>query len=127
MQHHGARQDVLPHSRHLRSGAQRRALRATARGGRQSSTNIRKRVVDRATDRANGSLLSVGSSPMPERLTPHSMRRTCASLLFALGWTAPEVMEHLGHTDPRLTLRIYARAMKHGDAEREQLLRLSLA
>ena len=49
------------------------------------------------------------------------MRRAYASLLFALGRTAPEVMAQLGHTDARLTLRVYARAMSQDEGERERL------
>ena len=34
---------------------------------------------------------------------------------------APEVMAQLGHTDARLTLRVYARAMSQDHGERERL------
>ena len=30
-------------------------------------------------------------------------------------------MEQLGHTDPSLTLRVYARALRHSPQERERL------
>jgi len=59
--------------------------------------------------------------PLPERLTPHSLRRTFASLLYALGRTPPEVMQQLGHTDPKLALRIYAKAMRRDAGEVEKL------
>jgi hypothetical protein len=49
---------------------------------------------------------------LPEGLTLHSLRRTYASVLFAIGRAGPEVMEQLGHSDPRLTLRVYARDEK---------------
>ena len=42
------------------------------------------------------------------------LRRAYASLMFALGRPAAVVMEQLGHTDARLTLRVYARAMRRG-------------
>ena len=61
------------------------------------------------------------ASPLPDALTLHSLRRTYASLLFALGRTAPEVMAQLGHTDARLTLRVYARAMSQDEGERDRL------
>ena len=51
----------------------------------------------------------------------HSLRRTHAALLFALGRSAPEVMAQLGHTGARLTLRVYARAMSQDHGERERL------
>lgn len=42
-------------------------------------------------------------------------------LAFALGRTAPEVMAQLGHTDARLTLRVYARSMSRDKGERGRL------
>lgn len=58
-------------------------------------------------------------------MTPHSLRRTFASLLFGLGRTAPDVMAQLGHTHPGLTLRIYARAMRRDAGEAERLRTLA--
>ena len=59
--------------------------------------------------------------PPPEGLTPHSLRRTFASLLFAIGETPPYVMAQMGHTTPNLTLAIYARQMDRRDGEPERL------
>jgi integrase len=61
------------------------------------------------------------AAPLPDGLTPHSLRRTFASVLFALGRELPVVMVQLGHTDPKMTLRVYARVMLGDDGEREQL------
>ncbi len=58
---------------------------------------------------------------MPDRLTPHSLRRTFASLLFALDEAPPYVMGQMGHTTPRLRLEIYARQMNRRDGEPERL------
>jgi hypothetical protein len=58
---------------------------------------------------------------LPEGLTPHSLRRTFASLLYAIGEPATVVMQELGHTHPGLALRIYAAAMRRDDEENEQL------
>jgi integrase len=93
----------------------------TARGKPQSPSNIRRRVLDRSCERADELLEKQKASPLPGGLTPHSLRRTFASLLFALGYSAPEVMEQLGHTDARLTLRIYAKAMRQQTGERKRL------
>ena len=93
----------------------------TARGKQQSPSNIRRRVLDRSRERADQLLEKQKASPLPGGLTPHSLRRTFASLLFALGYSAPEVMEQLGHTDARLTLRIYAKAMRQQAGERKRL------
>lgn len=62
-----------------------------------------------------------GFGPLPEGLTPRSLRRTFASLLFALGETPPYVMAQMGHTTPNLTLAIYARQMDRRDGEPERL------
>ena len=78
----------------------------TTRGRPQGATNIRQRVLHRAITRANEQLEETGTSPLPAGLTLHSLRRTYASLLFAIGRTAPEVMSQLGHADARLTLGI---------------------
>ncbi|HEU5007278.1 MAG TPA: site-specific integrase [Jatrophihabitantaceae bacterium] len=42
-------------------------------------------------------------------VNPHDLRRTCASHMFAMGFTVPEVQEYLGHADPAVTLGIYTR------------------
>jgi len=87
----------------------------------QSASNVRQRVLHRSVTRANKLLAKRNAAPLPEALTLHSLRRTYASVLFALGRTAPEVMAQLGHTDARLTLRVYARAMSQDEGERERL------
>ena len=54
-------------------------------------------------------LVDGGSAPMPEGLTPHSLRRTFASVLHALGEDPGVVMDEMGHTDPSLVLRCTGR------------------
>lgn len=61
------------------------------------------------------------SEPLQPRLTPHSLRRTFASLLFAVGEHPPYVMAQMGHTSPNLTLAVYAREMDRRDGEPERL------
>jgi integrase len=97
----------------------------TNKGKKISASNVRKRLLDKAVERANAELERDGMTPLPERLTPHSMRRTFASLLFAIGRTPVEVMDQLGHTDPTLSLRIYARAMRRDLGEVERLKALA--
>jgi integrase len=74
-----------------------------------------------AVELANRDLLATDRDPLPERLTPHSLRRTFASLLFAIGEPPPYVMAQMGHTTPNLTLAIYARQMNRRDGEPERL------
>jgi integrase len=62
--------------------------------------------------------------PLPANLTPHSLRRTFATVLYALGEPHPIVMADMGRTSPDLTLRVYAQAMRLTDSERGELVAL---
>jgi integrase len=93
----------------------------TAVGTQQTTTNVRRRVLAKAVEKASKQLVKDEVEPLPERLTPHSLRRTFASLLFALGEAPPYVMAQMGHTTPNLTLAIYARCMDRRDGEPERL------
>jgi integrase len=93
----------------------------TTTGRRLGATNIRRRILDQAVKHANAQLAADGFEPLPDDLTPHSLRRTFASLLFAIGETPPYVMAQMGHTTPNLTLAIYARQMDRRDGEPKRL------
>ncbi|MHB1538999.1 MAG: tyrosine-type recombinase/integrase [Solirubrobacteraceae bacterium] len=107
----------------------------TTTGGKQSQDNFRSRVLGKpatvkdgeevpgkgAIAAANTQLEADGLPPLPERLTPHSLRRTFCSLLYALGEDPGTVMDEMGHTDPALALRVYRQAMRRGDNEKAQL------
>ena len=81
-------------------------------------------MLAKAVEHANAQLAEDEIEPLPEGLTPHSLRRTFASLLFAIGETPPYVMAQMGHTTPNLTLAIYARQMDRRDGESTRLLAL---
>jgi integrase len=93
----------------------------SATGAKQGATNIRRRILAPAVDGANTTIATEGVEPLPEGLTPHSLRRTYASLLFAIGEAPPYVMAQLGHVDPKVTLGIYAKVMDRRDGEPERL------
>jgi integrase len=78
------------------------------------TNNFRNRVFDSAVKRATADRVGADLTPLPERLTPHKLRHTFCSLLFAQGHDLPRVMRELGHADPDVTLRIYA----HGHGPR---------
>jgi integrase len=106
----------------------------TARGARMSDDNFRTRVLGRpagtikgkdrkgtgAVGRANTCLEAVGVPPL-RKLTPHSLRRTFCSLLYALGEDPGTVMDEMGHANPELALRVYRQAMRRGEDEKAQL------
>jgi integrase len=93
----------------------------TSAGRQQGATNIRRRVLAKAVEYANEELAKQEQEPLPGGLTPHSLRRTFASLLFAVGESPPYVMAQMGHTTANLTLSIYARQMDRRDGEPERL------
>jgi integrase len=93
----------------------------TAAGHEPNATNLRRRVLARSIERANSRLGSRGLTPLPEKITPHSLRRTFASVLYALGEDPGIVMDEMGHTDPALALRVYRQAMRRDEDEKAAL------
>ena len=92
------------------------------RAGRQpSGDNIRSRVLNAAVRRANDNRRARGDTPLPEGITPHSLRRTFASVLYALGEDPGVIMDEMGHTDPALALRIYRQSMRRDEDEKAKL------
>jgi hypothetical protein len=49
------------------------------------------------------------------------LRRTFASLLYALGEDPGIVMDEMGHADPGLALRIYRQSMRRGEDQKAKL------
>lgn len=68
-----------------------------------SDSNLRRRVFNPATDQAG----------VPWA-TFHTLRHTCASLLFEAGRDVKQVSAWLGHADPAFTLRTYIHLMDDG-------------
>jgi integrase len=97
---------------------------ATRTGRRSSRENIRSRVLLTAIERANTNLAKQRLPPLPEKLKPHSLRRTFASILYVLGEDPGVVMDEMGHADPALALHVYRQAMRRGEEEKEALRRL---
>ncbi len=94
---------------------------ATASGKPRDKDNVRNRVLLPAVKQANAQLVEDDEAPLPDGLTLHSLRRTFASILIALGEDPAYVMDQIGHTDAHLTLRLYAKAMRRGNDEKDAL------
>jgi integrase len=93
----------------------------TGTGGRRDKDNLRSRVIAAALRRADQVLLERDHLPLPLGITPHKLRHTFASILVAIGKDPRTVMEALGHTDPKFTLKVYTHMMARGDEERRRL------
>jgi integrase len=94
---------------------------ATGTGRAQNQSNVRNRMLAGSVRLANERRKDVGLGPLPDGLTPHSLRGTFISLLLAAGDDPAYVMRQVGHRDPKVTLGIYAQVMLRKDGEREQL------
>jgi len=84
----------------------------TRTGRPDSRNNVRRRVLLRAVERANKKIAEAGGEPLPEGLAPHALRRSFASWLVAEKEDPAYVMAQLGHTDAKMTLGLYAQALK---------------
>ena len=96
----------------------------SATGRKLGDDNVRNRVVAPAAAAASVALEETGRPPLPEKITPQSLRRTFASLLYAVGETPPYVMKQMGHSTPHLALAVYAQVMDRRDGERERFAAL---
>jgi hypothetical protein len=54
-----------------------------------TASGVRRRIHATAVVKANEQLTSEGIEPLPRHLTPQSLSRTFAALLFAIGETPP--------------------------------------
>jgi integrase len=76
--------------------------------------------MSKVVERANERLDERGESPLP-RVSPHALRRTWASVMFALAESIPVVMADGGWSDPKVVLTVYAHSMRRDDAENAAL------
>src|SRR5919108_3630479 len=97
------------------------AVFPTATGRARDKDNIRNRVLEPIAKRADELLAERGHPPLPKGLTPHKLRHTFASVLVACGEDPASVIAQLGHTDPKLTLRVYAHVMRRDPPQRARL------
>jgi integrase len=117
-----ALRDELASLKAARAGAGPDALLFASATGRQvGKDNARNRIFARVVERADRILGEAGEVPLPEGLTPHSLRHTYISLRMALGDDLAVVSADAGHANIGVTYRIYTHVMRLGDAERGRL------
>jgi integrase len=102
----------------------RRPMWPTRTGGRLNASNIRGRLMAETAARVNERREAEGKMLLPQRVTPHTLRRTFASLALTAGRDPRWVMGQLGHTDARLTLSVYAQVVQRQRVNRELVTRL---
>jgi integrase len=122
----GLRDELISLAGRDRLGESQPDLRVfrTSKGGSIGATNVRRRILAPAIEKADERLRALGLEAFPEGITPHSLRRTFASILVALGKDPAYVMAQMGHATPGFTLGVYAAAMRARDEDRARLRRL---
>lgn len=122
----------------------------TRTGGRLNASNIRNRLLQNeppdedgkrytlkheggehrverapsAVERANDKRAAEGRMLLPAKVTPHTFRRTFASLALLAGREPRWVMGQIGHTDARLTLEVYAQITQRRNVDYDLVWRL---
>jgi integrase len=86
---------------------------ATRNGTRNTPDNVRRRILAGVHEGANV-MLDGHDVARIGHLTPHTLRRTFASLLAELGVSPRRAMYLLGHADPKVTMRVYQQVLDMG-------------
>ena len=91
---------------------------ATRNGRPNTPANVLCTVLGPVHERAN-ELLAAQDLPPIAHLTPHTLRRTFASILGVCRVDTRRAVALLGHTDARMTFGVYAQLLKlgHGNVE----------
>ena len=100
---------------HLASHPGGKLLFPTMKGTLREPGPVRKTLAA-VVEIAEGLALKRGVPPLG-LITPHALRRTNISLLSAAGYDPGWIMQQVGHTDPKLTLRIYNQVLKRKRSE----------
>jgi integrase len=87
----------------------------TRTGTPQTPDNVRTRVIETVLQAANAKGAAI------EHCTPHSLRRTFASLLAEIGVPPRRAMYLLGHTDAKFTMSVYQQVLDLDDDRLENL------
>jgi integrase len=90
----------------------------TRTGARRDKDNINRHVIAPAVRAANALRAEREQPPLPERVTPHTFRRTFITLMLEAGAPVPYVQGQVGHEDATTTLNIYAQVLKRRDRRR---------
>jgi integrase len=101
----------------------KRTAFSTRNGTPQTPGNITNRVLAPVLADAELLLAEREQTPMPH-VTPHTLRRTFASILAETGVQPRRAMYLLGHTDPQMTLKVYQQVLDMSGSAVETLERV---
>lgn len=98
-------------------------LYPTRDGAPQRPDNVRTNVIEPIVKKAN-ELLAAREQPTINHCTPHTLRRTFASILAEIAVPPRRAMALMGHTDARFTMSVYQQVLDMGDGAVEDLEKL---
>jgi integrase len=104
---------LLAHRRDAYGGEDRPVFASKA-GTELLPSNVYRRVLAPTAKGAGFSVEVEGRDEPRSAVSFHTLRHTCASLLFEAGRNVKQVQEWLGHADPGFTLRTYVHLMDAG-------------
>jgi len=104
---------ILPEHRMTRPFRAEDHVFATRNPRPNTPDNARSTIIDAARERANALPGERDEQPIGH-LTPHSLRRTLASMLAELGGGPRRAMYLLGHTDAKFTMGVYKQVLDIG-------------
>lgn len=79
----------------------------TEKGGVRDRNSLRNRILDPVVAHARELLAQRGQDPLPDRVTPHTLRRTYLTYLAWSGESVQFARQQAGHKDSRMTLEVY--------------------
>jgi integrase len=95
----------------------------TRNARRNTPNNVRKTILNPAVERANELLEADGREPIAH-LTPHSLRRTLASILAVCEISQRRAVTLVGHRDYELTAKVYQQDIDLSDESMDALERV---
>jgi integrase len=104
--------------------AARAVVFPTGSGTARDKDNLRGRVLVPVVKLANELLRRRGQRLLSERLTPHKLRHTTASIHAALGTNPVSAKRQMGHTRYEFTLSAYSHELASDPRQRERLIKL---
>lgn len=121
-----ARGALEAHRARLRDTGPDTAIWPTSTGRRRERSNIRSRLLAPVIEEARAALERSEGEPLPERITPHTFRRTAATSWYWLGRDERATMHEIGHRTSKLTLEVYAQPRPR-DPKQKQMLEAWMA
>ena len=122
-----ARDALAAHRARLLDAGADTAIWPTSTGRRRDRNNVRSRLLAPVVEAARAALeRSDVDEPLPQRVTPHTFRRTAATSWYWLGRDERATMHEIGHRSSRLTLEVYAQPRPR-DPKQKQMLEAWMA